>query len=95
MARKTRSEFPGAIADILDREDRRERLYGDDDDRSSFLGTPMQAGGRTGWRLSALDARGSSHEASEPRHALPESAQKRCADEKIDETAQRSTTSQK
>jgi hypothetical protein len=39
MARKTRIEFPGAFYHVLDRGDRREAIYGDDEDRRSFLTT--------------------------------------------------------
>jgi putative transposase len=53
MARKTRVEFPGAIYRVLDRGDRRECIYGDDDDRRSFLETMAQACGRTRWRIHA------------------------------------------
>jgi hypothetical protein len=53
MARKTRIEFPGAIYHVLDRGDRRERIYRDDDDRRSFLEPLAQACGRAGWRVHA------------------------------------------
>ena len=53
MARKTRIEFPGAIYHVLDRGDRREAIYGDDEDRRSFLATLEAACQRTGWRVHA------------------------------------------
>jgi putative transposase len=53
MARKTRIEFPGAIYHVLDRGDRREAIYGDDEDRRAFLTTLGEACQRTGWRVHA------------------------------------------
>jgi len=53
MARKTRIEFPGAIYHVLDRGDRREAIYGDDEDRRAFLTTLEEACRRTGWRVHA------------------------------------------
>src|ERR1700722_263556 len=53
MARKTRIEFPGAIYHVLDRGDRREAIYGDDEDRRAFLTTLGEACQRTGWRIHA------------------------------------------
>ena len=53
MARKTRIEYPGAFYHVLDRGDRREAIYGDDEDRRAFLGTLEEACQRTGWRVHA------------------------------------------
>jgi hypothetical protein len=53
MARKTRIEFPGAFYHVLDRGDRREAIYEDDEDRRAFLGTLEEACQRTGWRVHA------------------------------------------
>jgi putative transposase len=53
MARKTRIEFPGAIYHVLDRGDRRESIYGDDEDRRGFLTSLGEACQRTGWRIHA------------------------------------------
>ena len=53
MARKTRIEYPGAIYHVLDRGDRREAIYGNDDDRRAFLSTLGEACERTGWRIHA------------------------------------------
>jgi putative transposase len=54
MARKTRIEFPGAIYHVLDRGDRREPIYGDDEDRGAFLTALGEACQRTGWRVHAF-----------------------------------------
>ena len=53
MARKTRVEFPGAIYHVLDRGDRREAIYGDDEDRRMFLAALGEVCKRTGWRVHA------------------------------------------
>ena len=38
MARKARVEFAGAIYHVLDRGDRREAIFEDDEDRREFIG---------------------------------------------------------
>ncbi|MBA3963463.1 MAG: transposase [Chthoniobacterales bacterium] len=53
MARKGRVEFAGAIYQVLDRGDRREAIFADDQDRLTFLRTLGQVCWRTGWRLHA------------------------------------------
>ena len=53
MARKTRVEFPGAIYHVLDRGDRREAIYVDDEDRRMFLAALAEGCKRTGWRVHA------------------------------------------
>ena len=38
----------------MNRGDRREPIVRDDEDRQRFLGTPGEAGGKTGWQVHAL-----------------------------------------
>src|SRR5438105_6821022 len=54
MARKARVEFAGAIYHVLDRGDRREAIFEDDEDRREFIGTLGEACARTGWRVHAF-----------------------------------------
>ena len=54
MARKLRVEYPGAIYHVMNRGDRREAIFKDDEDRQCFLGTLGEACGKTGWRIHAL-----------------------------------------
>ena len=49
MARKLRVEYPGAIYHVLNRGDRREPIFGDDQDRQRFLDTLGEACLKTGW----------------------------------------------
>ena len=53
MARKARVEFAGAVYHVLDRGDRREAIFRDEQDRERFLATLGEACGRTGWRIHA------------------------------------------
>ena len=53
MGRRVRIEYPGALYHVLDRDDRRESIYGGDADRELFLRTLGEACGRTGWRVHA------------------------------------------
>lgn len=53
MARKLRVEYPGAVYHIMSRGDRREPIFKDDTDRSSFLETLAAACGKTGWQIHA------------------------------------------
>jgi REP element-mobilizing transposase RayT len=53
MARKARVEFEGAVYHVMDRGDRREAIFRDDEDRVKFLETLGEACGRTGWRIHA------------------------------------------
>ena len=39
MARKLRVEYPGAIYHLMNRGDRRERIFKDDEDRQGFVVT--------------------------------------------------------
>src|SRR4030095_13062288 len=54
MARKTRVEFPRAIYHVMDRGDRREAIFHDDEDRQRFIRTLGEACERTGWRIHAF-----------------------------------------
>lgn len=53
MARKVRVEYPGAIYHVMNRGDRREPIFRDDEDRQTFLRTLGEACGKTGWRVQA------------------------------------------
>src|SRR5438046_4087111 len=53
MARKLRVEYPGAIYHLMNRGDRREHLFKDDEDRQRFLGTLGEACVKTGWQVHA------------------------------------------
>lgn len=54
MARKLRVEYPGAVYHVMNRGDRREPVFRDDEDRLCFLGTLGEACGKTGWQVHAL-----------------------------------------
>ncbi len=51
MARKARIEFDGAVYHVMDRGDRQEAIFLDDEDHLIFLKTLWQACERTGWRV--------------------------------------------
>ena len=53
MARKLRMEYPGAIYHVLNRGDRREPIFQDDDDRRGFLAALAEVCGRSGWQVHA------------------------------------------
>jgi putative transposase len=53
MARKLRVEYPGAIYHVVNRGDRREAIFKDDEDRKCFLTTLGQACRKTGWKVHA------------------------------------------
>src|SRR5437867_3092508 len=53
MARKLRVQYPGALYHLMNRGDRREPIFKDDDDRWRFLETLGQACGTTGWQVHA------------------------------------------
>jgi len=53
MARKLRVEYPGAIYHVMNRGDRREPIFKDDEDRQRFVETLGQACRRSGWRVHA------------------------------------------
>jgi putative transposase len=54
MARKLRVEYPGAIYHVMNRGDRREPIFRDEEDRQQFVRTLGEACGKTGWRVHAL-----------------------------------------
>ena len=54
MARKVRVEYPGAIYHVMNRGDRREPIFRDDEDRQRFLVTLGEACAKTGWQVHAL-----------------------------------------
>ncbi len=53
MARKLRLEFPEAIYHVLNRGDRREAIFRNDQDRQQFLTTLGEACAKTGWQVQA------------------------------------------
>jgi putative transposase len=53
MARKLRVEFTGAVYHIVNRGDRREAIFRDDQDRARFLTTLGEACTKTGWQVHA------------------------------------------
>jgi putative transposase len=54
MARKLRVEYAGAVYHVLNRGDRREEIFRDDEDRQRFLITLGEACAKTGWQVHAL-----------------------------------------
>jgi len=54
MARKLRVEYEGALYHVMNRGDRREAIFLDDEDRQCFLTTLGQACTKTGWQVHAL-----------------------------------------
>jgi REP element-mobilizing transposase RayT len=54
MARKLRVEYAGAIYHVMNRGDRREPIFRDDEDRKRFLATLGEACAKTGWQVHAL-----------------------------------------
>ena len=53
MPRPLRIQFPGAIYHLMNRGDRRESIFHDDQDRHCFLDTLGEACEKTGWQLHA------------------------------------------
>src|SRR5450631_976235 len=53
MARIWRMQYPGAIYHVMNRGDRREAIYADDQDRQRFLETLTEACQKTGWQAHA------------------------------------------
>ena len=53
MARKLRVQYPGAIYHVMNRGDRREPVFKDDQDRWCFLETLGQACAKTDWQVHA------------------------------------------
>ena len=54
MARKLRVEYPGAIYHLMNRGDRREPIFRDDQDRERFLTTLGQTCAKTDWQVHAF-----------------------------------------
>jgi putative transposase len=54
MARKLRVEYPGAIYHVMNRGDRREAIFKDDQDRERFLETLGETCAKTGWQAHAV-----------------------------------------
>jgi putative transposase len=50
MARKMRIQYLGAIYHVMNRGDRREAIFEDDEDRERLLQTLTQACQKTGWQ---------------------------------------------
>ncbi len=53
MARKLRVQYPGAIYHVMNRGDRREAIFVDDEDRGLFLKTLDEACQKTDWQVHA------------------------------------------
>jgi len=53
MARELRVQYPGAIYHVMNREDRREPIFKDEEDRKRFLATLGEACAKTGWQVHA------------------------------------------
>jgi REP element-mobilizing transposase RayT len=53
MARKLRVQYPGAVYHVLNRGDRRERIFCDDHDHQRFWDTLGEACAKTGWQIHA------------------------------------------
>jgi REP element-mobilizing transposase RayT len=53
MARKLRVEYPGAIYHVMNRGDRREPIFLDDQDRKEFLKTLGEACIKADWQIHA------------------------------------------
>ena len=54
MARKLRIQYPGAIYHVMNRGDRRERIFADAHDRHCFLQTLDSASQKTTWQIHAF-----------------------------------------
>ena len=54
MARKLRTEYPDAIYHVMNRGDRQEPIFKDDQDRQRFLSTLGEVCGKTGWQVHAF-----------------------------------------
>ncbi len=54
MARKLRVQYPGAIYHVMNRGDRREAIFADDEDRQTFLHTLQQTCQKTAWQVHAF-----------------------------------------
>src|SRR6266404_5512349 len=54
MARKLRIQYPGAMYHVMNRGDRREPIFEDDQDRQRFLSTLGEACQKTNWQVHAF-----------------------------------------
>jgi putative transposase len=62
MARKLRIQYPGAIYHVMNRGDRREAIFEDDEDQQRLLKTLTEACEKTVWQVHAYCLRkGVSH----------------------------------
>ncbi len=64
MPRKLRLQYPGAIYHLMNRGDRRDNIFEDDEDRHRFLKSLAEACEKTGWPVlrSRLLRGGTRHE---------------------------------
>jgi putative transposase len=53
MARKLRIEYPGAIYHVMNRGDRWEKIFRDDQDQELCLATLAEAGAKADWQVHA------------------------------------------
>ena len=53
MARKLRVQYPGAIYHVMNRGDRRETIFADEEDYQKFLTTLGEACSKTQWQVHA------------------------------------------
>jgi putative transposase len=53
VVRKVRIQYPGAIYHVMNRGDRREAIFEDDEDRQRLLETLTEACEKTGWQIHA------------------------------------------
>jgi len=58
MGRKLRVQYPGAIYHVMNRGDRREEIFRDDQDRGRFLSTLAEACAKTGWEVHSYNLLG-------------------------------------
>ena len=65
MPRKLRVEYEGAIYHVMNRGDRREPIFVDDQDRELFLETLGQACAKTDWQVHAYCLMGKQHHGEE------------------------------
>ena len=53
MPRKLRIQYSGALYHVMNRGDRREKIFADDKDRERFVETLGEACAKTGWQVHA------------------------------------------
>ena len=54
MARRPRIEFPGAVYHVVNRGDRRQPIFSDDEDRQTFIATLGETCSKAGWSIHAF-----------------------------------------